>query len=184
MNIKRTAATVVLPQPDDPIAALLDAAATLQPTAGYINGLDYTQWHVEAPPELLRALAELATTRGDDNLAAQLNRFAQPLCMEPLDTELTYESAPRRWCGTPVERDDEPCAAHTPEHAASLGRCTYIGDVYEAQRRICREPLLSGTDRCRGHHGRCRAIRKDGKVCGRPDCQVPKHRASVEVAAR
>lgn len=160
---------------DSALTALLSAAGALRPTPGYINGHDYSQWHVEASQDLLLALSDLAEAHGDDGLAARLHTLSGPLCMEPLDAELTYESLPKRWCGQPVDEDGDPCAAHTPKHAAALGRCTYTGDEYEELKRICREPLLPGGDRCPDHHGRCRVIKLNGKVCGRPDCRVPKH---------
>ncbi|EDY48698.1 hypothetical protein [Streptomyces clavuligerus] len=158
------------------IAALLSAAAELRPTPGYINGHSYEEWYIEATPGLLRALAALAREQAAGEHAIVLDRLSGPLCMEPLDSELDHEKYPKRWCFSPVDQPGEPCPAHTQQHAANLGRCTHAESFPSAQTyRICREPLVPGTDRCERHTGLCRAVKLDGTVCGRPGCRVPKH---------
>ncbi|MFI5940551.1 hypothetical protein ACIBCB_09850 [Streptomyces uncialis] len=167
-------------QPADAVATTLDAAAKLGPVPGYINGDDYDEWHIEAGPELLRALSQLALAHGSDTLAARLERLSNPLCMEPLDAVLTPGTMPQRWCGTPVTKAGDPCAQHTPDHAAELGRCAWAGlDQACAPRRICRDAPVAGDDRCPAHAAYCRAVKRDKKVCNRPNCTVPKHREAA-----
>ncbi|MDG9688296.1 hypothetical protein QC334_37170 [Streptomyces sp. DH18] len=168
------------PRTADAVATTLDAAARLSPSPGYINGDDYGEWYIEAGPELLRALSQLALAHGSDTLAARLERLSNPLCMEPLDDVLTPGTMPQRWCGTPVEKAGDPCAQHTPEHAAGLGRCAWAGlDQVWAPRRICRDAPAAGDDRCPEHAEYCRAVKRDKKVCNRLNCTVPKHREAV-----
>jgi hypothetical protein len=165
----------------DAVATTLEAAAKLSPVPGYINGDDYAEWYIPASPALLRALAQLALAHGSSELADRLADFSHPLCMEPLDTVLTPGTMPRQWCGTPVQKEGDPCDKHTPEHAAELGRCSWAGSP---DGRICRDAPEPGDDRCEVHAAYCRAIKRDGKVCNRTDCSVPKHREASESAAR
>ncbi|PZT71795.1 MULTISPECIES: hypothetical protein [unclassified Streptomyces] len=166
------------PQTPDVITTVLNAAGDLAPTPSYINGDEYSQWYVEAEPALLRALAQLALAQGSDELAARLERLSHPLCMEPLDPVLMPGTMPQRWCGTPVQRDGVPCEAHVPERAAELGRCTYVNPAGERAaftRRICRGAPVEGSDRCEVHAARCRAVKRDKKVCNRVKCTIPQH---------
>jgi hypothetical protein len=155
------------------IAAILEAAARLRPSAGYVNGHDYQDWYTEATPNLLFALAQLARTRHEHELADRLEQLSKPLCMEPLDAVLSYDAHPDKWCGRPVKAKDMPCDLHIPERAADLGRCTWAGP---GAKRICRSVPLEGDDRCEDHAAYCRAVKSDGTVCNRPHCRVPKHR--------
>ncbi|WP_128380446.1 hypothetical protein [Streptomyces cavernae] len=165
---------------------ILEAAARLRPCPGYINGHDYQDWYIEATPDLLLALAQLARDRHRHELADRLERLSKPLCMEPLDPVLSYDALPKSWCGRTVKATGLPCELHIPERAADLGRCTWAGP---GAQRICRSAPLEGDDRCTEHAARCRAVKGDGEVCDRPDCRVPKHRqapasdAAVEPAA-
>ncbi|MFE9636981.1 hypothetical protein [Streptomyces sp. NPDC006463] len=156
---------------DGVIAEVLAAARELVPMPGYVNGYDYSDWHMRASPSLMRGLAELARQQGDEELTEQLYRYSGPVCMEPLDPVLSVRKSPRLWCAASVERDGDPCADHTPKYAADLGRC-----VYNSGTRICREALVPGADVCRDHEGLCPAVKADGEVCGRPNCRIPKHR--------
>lgn len=170
------------PRTADAVATTLDVAAKLSPTPGYINGDEYGQWYIEAVPELLRALSQLALAHGSDTLAARLERLSNPLCMEPLDAVLTPGAMPQRWCGTPVKKAGAPCGAHVPERAAELGRCTWAGSDTEwtvSARRICRDAPAAGDDRCPKHAAYCRVVKRDKKVCGRPDCTIPKHQEAA-----
>lgn len=151
----------------------LEAAARLRPSAGYVNGLDYGDWFIEAKPDLLLAVAQLARDLSRHELAGRLERLSKPMCMEPLDAVLSYDAPPQTWCGRTVKAEGLPCELHTPERAADLGRCTWAGP---GDARICRSAPLEGHDRCRGHVACCRAVKGDGTVCNRRDCRVPKHR--------
>lgn len=108
------------------VATTLAAAAKLCPEPGYINGDDYGEWFIPASPALLRALAQLALAEGSQKLAARLENFCHPLCMEPLDEVLTPGTMPQQWCGAPVENSGDPCGEHISERAAVLGRCTWV----------------------------------------------------------
>lgn len=163
-------------KPTDSIVATLEAAAKLLPYPGYVNGDTYSEWYIPATPALLRALAELARTQGSTDLADRLDRFSHPLCMEPLDAVLPTQDMPRKWCGNPVTAGDEPCAEHTPERAADLGRCTWTA---AETARICRSAPAPGDDRCEVHAAYCRAVKGNGAVCNRRHCSVPKHRTYV-----
>ncbi|MFK8851418.1 hypothetical protein [Streptomyces sp. Ac-502] len=165
----------------DTVTAILESAARLLPTPGYVNGDDYSDWHIRASPRLLRALAELARDEGGHQLADRLDRFSHPLCMEPLDTILSIETMPVKWCVNPVELEGAPCELHTPEHASDLGRCTWAGPDAA---RICRNAPAPGDDRCAVHAAFCRVIRVDGAVCNRHRCSVPKHRRAPVSAVR
>ncbi|GAA2614957.1 hypothetical protein GCM10010304_80110 [Streptomyces roseoviolaceus] len=155
------------------IVAILEAAARLRPSAGYVNGHDYQDWYTEASPDLLLALSRLSRARQGHELADRLETLSKPLCMEPLDPVLSYDAQPQAWCGRTVKATGLPCELHVPERAADLGRCTWAGP---AAQRICRSAPLDGDDRCKDHVANCRAVKGDGTVCNRPHCRVPKHR--------
>ncbi|MFB6572960.1 hypothetical protein [Streptomyces noursei] len=163
----------------DAVEAVLEAAARLAPSPGYINGDHYDEWYVEATPVLLVALAELARCRDDRELADKLNLLSGPLCMEPLDAVLPTNSMPKRWCFNPVATAGAPCELHKPERAADLGRCTWAGRA----ERICRSTPNPGDDRCEEHAALCRAIKTNGAVCNQHNCSVPKHRRAAVSAA-
>lgn len=170
------------PRTADAVATTLDAAAKLSPAPGYINGDDYGEWYIEAGPELLRALSQLALAQGSVELAARLETLCHPLCMEPLDDVLTPGTMPRQWCGTPVEKEGNPCEEHVPERAAELGRCTWADSDTEwtvSARRICRDAPVPDDDRCRRHTALCRAVQRNKKVCNRPSCTIPKHQEAA-----
>lgn len=161
------------------VATTLAAAAKLCPEPGYINGDDYGEWFIPASPALLRALAQLALAEGSQKLAARLENFCHPLCMEPLDEVLTPGTMPQQWCGAPVENSGDPCGEHISERAAVLGRCTWVssddGWAGAAGRRICRDAPVPADDRCEAHAACCRAVKRDKKVCNRVNCTIPKH---------
>ncbi|MEV6810244.1 hypothetical protein [Streptomyces sp. NPDC051132] len=158
------------------LAAVFEAAARLRPWPGYINGHSYDEWYIEATPDLLGALVQLSRTCHEQELAMWLEQLSKPLCMEPLDPLLSYDTLPKSWCVRPVKAVGMPCDLHVPERAADLGRCTYV-DTRDP--RICRNTPLEGGDRCKGHAGYCRAIKKNGEVCSHPSCHVPQHRQTV-----
>ncbi|MFC9429618.1 hypothetical protein [Streptomyces sp. NPDC056987] len=172
----------------DAVATTLDAAAKLLPVPGYINGDMYGEWYIPASPALLRALAQLAVAQGADELAARLEDFSHPLCMEPLDDVLTPGTTPQQWCGTPVEKEGASCGKHTPERAAELGRCSWARSADEwvgpADRRICRGTPVPGDDRCAVHAAYCKAVKRNKKVCNRINCTVPQHREASAVTGR
>ncbi|MBO8202672.1 hypothetical protein [Streptomyces smyrnaeus] len=156
----------------DSVVRTLEAASRLRPTPGFVNGDEYAEWYVEASSQLLLALADLAQAQDEPQLARQLELFSHPLCMEPLDAVLPTEAMPKTWCFNPVKTADTPCALHTPERAADLGRCTWTGD---GALRMCRTEPAPGDDRCKRHAEFCRAVKVDGAVCGRPRCRIPQH---------
>ncbi|MFD7685600.1 hypothetical protein [Streptomyces sp. NPDC059781] len=159
------------------ITAVLEAATRLCPCPGFINGHHYDEWYIEATPDLLRALAQLSRACHEQESAEWLEQLSKPLCMEPLDAVLSYGAYPKTWCCRPVKAEGLPCELHVPERAADLGRCTYTDPGYT---RICRTVPLEGGDRCENHAACCRAVKKDGSVCNRRACRVPRHRqASV-----
>ncbi|MFF3343257.1 hypothetical protein [Streptomyces flavidovirens] len=160
------------------VKAVLDASAQLTPHPGYINGDDYDDWYIPVTPALLRALAELARTGTDRDLADRLERYSHPLCMEPLDAVLPSGTIPKEWCGIPVQSPGDPCGLHVPQRAKDLRRCSWPGDV-----RICRTSPTAGNDRCSTHAMYCRAVKTDGKICNRWDCKVPKHRHASPAGA-
>ncbi|MFB7935437.1 hypothetical protein ACFC4C_40750 [Streptomyces sp. NPDC056039] len=121
---------------------VLEAAARLRPSAGYVNGLDYGDWFIEAKPDLLLAVAQLARDLSRHELAGRLERLSKPMCMEPLDAVLSYDAPPQTWCGRTVKAEGLPCELHTPERAADLGRCTWAGP---GDARICRSAPPRGT---------------------------------------
>ncbi|MCQ9132851.1 hypothetical protein [Streptomyces hilarionis] len=162
------------------IAAVFEAAARLRPWPGYINGHQYDEWYIEATPDLLHTLARLSRTSHERELASWLEQLSKPLCMEPLDPVLSYETLPKTWCFRPVQARDLPCELHRPERAADLGRCTYAGPE---DPRICRIAPLVGGDRCEDHAECCRAVKKDGEVCNRRSCYVPQHRQASSLEA-
>ncbi len=59
-----------------------------------MNGTDYADWFVEATPDLLRALADLAHCQREPELADILYRFSGPMCLEPLYDDLSESCAP------------------------------------------------------------------------------------------
>lgn len=164
------------------IEAILDAATELRPSPGYINGTDYADWSVEATPDLLRALADLAQHHNEGELADDLRRFSGPMCLEPLYDDPSKNRSPRSFCAAIVASEGEPCPEHSPANADALGRC-----IYPDRSRLCREPRVPGRDRCAGHVKLCLVAQLDGTVCGRRSCGVPKHKriaaASAEAAA-
>lgn len=162
------------------VEAVLDAATLLMPTPGYVNGTDYADWHVEATPKLLRALADLAHHHKEVELAEVLRRFSGPMCLEPLYDDLSEKRQPTGFCAAIVEREGEPCWEHSPENADALGRC-----IYPDRARLCREPRVPDRDRCTRHLELCLVVKRDGTVCGRRRCSVPKHKqiATAEAAA-
>ncbi|WP_328843023.1 hypothetical protein [Streptomyces sp. NBC_00258] len=163
------------------IVTILEAAARLRPSAGYVNGHDYQDWYTKATPNLLLALAQLARIHHGHELAGRLEQLSKPLCMEPLDAVLSYDAHPQTWCGRPVKSKSLPCELHTPERAADIGRCTWADP---GAKRICRSAPLKDDDRCENHATYCRAVKSDGTVCNRHHCRVPKHRqASTSDAA-
>ncbi|MFD7866035.1 hypothetical protein [Streptomyces sp. NPDC059783] len=160
------------------VATTLKAAAALSPAPGYINGDEYGEWYIEAGPDLLRALAQLALAHGSEELAARLERLSHPLCREPLDCVLMPDTMPRLWCGNPVEVEGSPCADHAPARAAELGRCTWVGtegELRSSPQRICRGTPVPGEDRCSAHTAYCRVVKRDLKVCNRINCTIPQH---------
>ncbi|WP_255311004.1 hypothetical protein [Streptomyces viridosporus] len=130
------------------VAAVFEAATQLRPRPGYVNGLDYDEWYIEATPDLLRALAQLSRTCHERELANWLEQSSKPLCMEPLDAVLSYDTYPKTWCCRSVKAAGLPCELHVPERAADLGRCTY---THPGHTRICRTAPLEGGDRCKVH---------------------------------
>lgn len=164
--------------PKSAVEAVLDAAAALGPAPGYVNGTDYAEWSVEATPDLLRALADLAHHHKENELADNLRRFSGPMCLEPLYEDLSENRSPRRFCAEIVEREGEPCSEHSPENADALGRC-----VYPDRTRLCREPRVAGRDRCADHLEVCLVVKRDGAVCGMRHCGVPKHKQVTAAAA-
>lgn len=64
--------------PKSAVGAVLDAASAVGPTPGYVNGMDYADWFVEATLDLLRALADLAHDHEENELADSLRRFSGP----------------------------------------------------------------------------------------------------------
>ncbi|MFE9619640.1 hypothetical protein [Streptomyces sp. NPDC006384] len=155
------------------MTAVFEAAAQLRPQPGFINGHQYDEWYVKATPDLLCALAHLSRTSHEHELASWLEQLSKPLCMEPLDPVLSYESFPKAWCLRPVQAQGLPCELHRPERAAGLGRCTYANPK---NTRICRITPLEGGDRCKDHAEYCRAVKKDGEVCNQRRCYIPQHR--------
>lgn len=157
--------------PKSAVGAVLDAASALCPTPGYVNGTDYADWFVEATPDLLRALADLAHDHEENELGDNLRRFSGPMCLEPLYDDPSENRSPRRFCAEIVEREGEPCPEHSPENADALGRC-----VCPDRARLCREPRVPGKDRCADHVEVCLVVKRDGTVCGMRRCGVPKHK--------
>ncbi|WP_186779011.1 hypothetical protein [Streptomyces salinarius] len=94
--------------PKRAVDAVLDEAARLQPAPGYMNGTDYADWFVEATPDLLRALADLAYCHQEPELADTLHRFSGPMCLEPLYDDLPESRAPHGFCVETVGREGNP----------------------------------------------------------------------------
>ena len=134
--------------PTGSVAAVFEAASQLRPRPGYVNGLDHDEWYVEATPDLLRALAQLSRAHYERELADWLGQLSEPLCMEPLDAVLSYDTCPKTWCCRSVQAAGLPCEPRVLARAADLGRCTY---THPGHTRICRTAPLEGSDRCEGH---------------------------------
>ncbi|MFB7341250.1 hypothetical protein ACFCZ6_14430 [Streptomyces hydrogenans] len=156
---------------------VLDAASSLRPVAGYVNGDHWDEWYVEAKPKLLLALAELALHHQDEDLAERLVRYAGPMCLEPLFEDLPEKRRVTAFCAEAVKRKDDPCPEHHASNAETLGYCVYVDGS-----RLCRTPRAPGKNRCPGHARRCLVVKLDGEVCDAPDCRVPKHRRLAEAA--
>ncbi|MFI8515336.1 hypothetical protein ACIGHB_29830 [Streptomyces sp. NPDC085460] len=150
---------------------VLDAAESLRPVPGYVNGDDWEEWYVQATPALLRAMAELALHHQDEELAGRLVRFASPMCLEPEFENSSGKRVVVAFCAEAVAREDEPCPEHHPSNAEVLGYCVHVSGS-----RLCRTPRAPGKNRCAEHAKWCLAVERDGAVCNRRNCQVPKHR--------
>ncbi|MGW4688547.1 hypothetical protein ACWEPM_27135 [Streptomyces sp. NPDC004244] len=158
----------------DAVDCVLEEAAGLALTPGYINGDVYDQWYVEASAGLLKALAALAAARGQLALTERLERFAGPMCLEVIGNRL---------CTAIVDAEGMPCANHVPENGAAFGFCTYRAphDVYP---RICKRAPVTGGDRCAEHDPYCRIVKKNGEVCGNWNCPAPPHRRARQAASQ
>ncbi|MFK0223880.1 hypothetical protein ACIQWN_37590 [Streptomyces vinaceus] len=159
----------------DAVACVLEEAARLSLTPGYINGDSYDEWYVEASDGLLKALAALAATRGQLALTERLERFTAPMCLEVIDNKL---------CTAIVAVEGMPCSNHVPQNGASFGFCTYPASPNDEYPRMCKRTPRSGTDRCDDHEAYCRIVKKNGEVCGNWNCPAPPHRKARQAAAQ
>ncbi|MFI8769493.1 hypothetical protein ACIGN6_31940 [Streptomyces sp. NPDC053792] len=163
------------------VEELLLTAAKLRLEPGYVNGHVYEDWHVRASSPLLHALAEMARAYSSDleQLAAKFERLSKPICAEIL--EINSNSDIPLLCVEPVEKEGEPCPAHTINRAAELGRCTYSKPSASSKpERICSSEPAPGADRCQDHLRYCRSVKLNGQICDSPFCSVPKHRKEAE----
>ncbi|MFD9458791.1 hypothetical protein ACFWBC_37650 [Streptomyces sp. NPDC059985] len=158
----------------DVIDRVLQEAADLTPTPGFVNGDTYSQWYVETSVGLLKALAGLAAARGQLALTERLERFAGPMCFEVTGDKV---------CVAMVRAEGMPCSKHAPENGPTLGFCAYVAP-HDEQPRMCKGAPKEGTDRCAEHEAHCRIVKKNGKVCGNWNCPSPAHRKARQAAAR
>lgn len=158
----------------DVVDRVLNEAARLTLTPGYINGDTYDQWYVETSVGLLKALATLAVGRGQLALTERLERFAGPMCLE-----VTGDAV----CVSIVGAEGMPCSEHAPENGPALGFCAYVSP-HDEYPRMCKHAPEKGTDRCAEHEAHCRIVKKNGEVCGNWNCPAPAHRKARQAAAR